>query len=833
MQRMFSHLATLIIEIILTIAIASIIALASLTDLRNDAEQFAVTTGTDYQEIIHGYTAVFKTLTVQVREEVDKNPSLDELNRWLQDRDVKFNNAVGPGTYDGYYIAYKGGYAHSWNYGDYSNYNAATRPWYQQAQKAGGKVAVVAPYVTYLNPDDLIPDQYILMTIAQKYTDDITFAMDIKVKRINALLADRSTGYKGTLAFLYDSQGHILSTNESLYYSHNIARPDAVMTEDMSRYILESKEQSGHFLLTSIAGSYRLLYTAADKNGNTVCLIYPFWNVFLRNILAVILIMALLIGIEILAYIRNRRKLATLVRDVQENERHSLVMLQSIAYHYAIVLMGNSRTRTYQVIKSDSIFEPLKNIPAETVPILQTLSASLKEEYQPLFQESLSFEAIEDHLRDISAYNLTVALQNGHWYTINIIRSFDYAKSREFFLCLENADEQMQHQENLEKALARAEAAAQAKTDFLSRMSHDIRTPLNGIIGMTEIAKKANTDPAIDDYLATIHASGHFLLNLINDILDVVKIESGHLELHEKPAALEEFTATVNAVVMPLMKEKGLHFIYKMDHSIPFVQIDLVRFSQIFFNLLSNSAKYTPRGGKVCFTSQVMSRTEQTAQVQFIVSDTGKGMSPEFLTRLFNPFEQEANSNDGQQWQGTGLGLAIVKDLTEKMGGSITVQSKPGQGTTFYLEIPMKLCDRPDTEPLPASIEKPLQGKTILLAEDNEINTIIAQTLLEAKGMTVLHAINGTEAAALFTSPAGAAVDIILMDIMMPVMNGLDATKKIRALGTEKARSVPIIAVTANAFSEDIQACLDAGMNAHLAKPIEPDELYKMLSRFL
>lgn len=388
----------------------------------------------------------------------------------------------------------------------------------------------------------------------------------------------------------------------------------------------------------------------------------------------------------------------------------------------------------------------------------------------------------------------------------------------------------------LQEALQYAERANRAKSDFLSRMSHDIRTPLNGIIGMTSIAQHDNSNPAVQESLDTIATSSRFLLSLINDILDISKIESGRLVLKEKAVPLVEFDRVIDSVIKPLMQRKHIEFAYIMGCGMQCALLDPVRFNQIFFNLLSNAVKFTPEGGRIEFRAERLSATEELEWVRFIVKDTGVGIKPEFIEHVFDAFEQDAEQNAKLQNQGTGLGLSIAKQLVELMQGKISVQSTLGEGSEFIVDLPLKRAEMPELVSLKGEQRKSdavLRGKKVLLVEDNKINIIVAKRLLEAKGMLVVTAENGKLALEKFLASAEGEYTLILMDIRMPVMDGLMATKAIRQSAHEQALTIPIIAMTANAFEEDVEQCLQAGMNAHLAKPLEPKTIYENIFKYI
>ena len=833
MKYVLSRFSTLLVEICLTIAICTIIVLSSLANLTIDSRRFIETVNTEYQLIINGYISTFRALTIPIHQELARDPSFEDMDRWLKDHDGQFREALGADTYDGFAMTYKGNLARTWSEGDYSRFDPNTRPWYQQARQARGSITVVAPYIPYMAASNQPTEKKITMTIAQQYDEGISFDLDLKINAIATLLARQPSEYSSLTTFLFDKQGYILSTSKSDYFCHNIYNSDGLIGDDLCAYIRDNLHDVNQLKLAHVNGGYKLFYLAEGTQGNTICLILSFWDVFLHNFLAVVIVALALIALEIAIYARNRRRLSILSNQVNEIEQHNVLILQAIAYHYLLVLQGNTKKQTFQIIKS--ALPGTANIERWD---MDQMSRQVKGEYQYEFRHTLTFDNIARRLRENDTYGITVEFNNGHWYTAQIIRGLTFHLTGEFFLCLENADEQMQNQQNLEQALRKANAAIQAKTDFLSRMSHDIRTPLNGIIGMTNIANGIN-DQELQHHkklgrcLANIQSSSHFLLSLINDILDIAKIESGKLTLDPQPSAIKEISHMVEAVIRPLMDEKHMDFTCRSTIKTTYANVDMTRLNQILFNLLSNAAKYTLDGGSVLFAAESLHCDGSTEWVRFTVKDTGIGMSEAFLARAFNPFEQERGSNDNLQWTGTGLGLAIAKELTEKMGGTIRVKSKKNQGTQFDVDIPLERCEAPAKKAAVQAVHTDnLRGKTILLAEDNEINTAVATALLEHEGMKVIHAANGAKAVELFSSSPG-KIDVILMDIMMPILSGLEATRIIRLKKTKKSLSIPIIAVTANAFADDIKACHDAGMNDHIAKPIDPQELYQTLSKWV
>ena len=399
-------------------------------------------------------------------------------------------------------------------------------------------------------------------------------------------------------------------------------------------------------------------------------------------------------------------------------------------------------------------------------------------------------------------------------------------------IVLSLASERKRTNSRLSAALQEADTANNAKTDFLSRMSHDIRTPMNAIIGLTELAKDEEMSKTAKEYLEKIGSSSNFLLGLINDILDMSKIESGELTLNPAPYHREQFVQAVNTIMKPLMDAKNITFVVEVSEAYECIMVDKLRHNQIFFNLLSNASKFTPPGGRVEFMITPLSPKNGMVGHDYYIRDTGIGMSEEFLTRLFEPFSQEQTEGNDTV-MGTGLGLPIVKSLVEAMDGTITVKSELGKGTEFHITLYYPLAQDNTERKQQTICYDNLKGAAILLAEDHPLNAEIAVKLLEKQGCIVTWTKNGKECLDCFNSSEMHHFSLVLMDMRMPVMNGLEATEEIRKLSREDAQTVPIIAMTANAYTEDVEKCLNAGMNGHIAKPVEPARLYDILAKWI
>ncbi len=428
-----------------------------------------------------------------------------------------------------------------------------------------------------------------------------------------------------------------------------------------------------------------------------------------------------------------------------------------------------------------------------------------------------------------------------HWISSQIIYVDNpYSEDQLAVLISRRVDEQRYEEEQqrqaLESALDNARAASEAKGRFLSSMSHDIRTPMNAIVGMTAIASTHLDDKArVAQCLEKISLSSSHLLSLINDVLDVSKIESGKLTIREETLNLSELVADVTELIRPQADEKEQKFEIHTALDNENVIGDALRIRQVFLNILSNAVKYTPEGGQihVTMTQERSSRRNRQSYI-FCCRDTGAGMSREFMERLFEPFERAYDSTTSKI-AGTGLGLAITKNLVDLMNGEIMVDSEPQKGSEFTVILPLQVQDIvPEPKISCAAVDTAdYTGKKVLLVEDNEINREIVRILLGELGLQIDEAIDGEAAVRKFAGAPEGYYDLILMDIQMPKMDGYEATRAIRALRRGDALDIPIVAMTANAFEEDVRAAIRAGMNAHFAKPIESETLKRILNQYL
>ena len=395
---------------------------------------------------------------------------------------------------------------------------------------------------------------------------------------------------------------------------------------------------------------------------------------------------------------------------------------------------------------------------------------------------------------------------------------------------------EMEYQRQILESARRAQQANDAKTEFLHRISHDIRTPINGIQGMLRIAEYYGDDPVKRKQCRDkIWSASNYLLDLVNDVLDMSKLESGNLKLEMQPFNMNELLDQINPIMEAQTVERGIQ--YEVVRN-PRTHLELVGSTlyirQILLNIAGNALKYNRPGGFIKVACRELSSTEDTALYQFVCEDSGQGMSKEFQKRMFEPFTQE-NSDARTNYQGTGLGLAITKGLIDQMGGTIEVQSEKGVGSTFTVNLPLAINKAAVTavRPSDSPAQDILRGTTILLVEDNALNAEVAEFLLERAGASVLKAWNGQEGVEQFLRSSPGEIDAILMDVMMPVLDGLSAARRLRALDRPDAKTIPIVAMTANAFMDDMEKTREAGMNAHLSKPLDSQKLLTVLAKLI
>lgn len=393
--------------------------------------------------------------------------------------------------------------------------------------------------------------------------------------------------------------------------------------------------------------------------------------------------------------------------------------------------------------------------------------------------------------------------------------------------------DRIRENERLEAKLTAAEEASKAKTQFLSNMSHDIRTPLNAIIGYTTLASGEGVSPEeMRGYIGKIDRASHQLLTIVDDVLEMSRIESGKIELEPCSINLEDCIKEAGDLVRTQLASKHINFDVSCDVTHKWVLCDKNRLNRALMNLLCNAGKFTEEHGSISLRLVELAEFDETGDYEIRVKDTGIGMSPEFVEHLFTPFERERTSTVSQI-QGTGLGMAITKSIVDMMGGTIEVETEKGKGTEFIITVSLPIVEAKEEGTQQEQGIVSFEGTRALLVEDNEINREIAQMLLSQAGFEIDTAVDGQQALDLVSASEPGFYDVVLMDVQMPVMDGYTATKAIRALPDPALSGIPIIAMTANAFQEDIRAAEEAGMNGHVAKPLDVAIMMSTLERVL
>lgn len=519
-------------------------------------------------------------------------------------------------------------------------------------------------------------------------------------------------------------------------------------------------------------------------------------------------------------------------------ERHAMDAILENDYDYAGLIFADTQKRFYikqsrSKYESDYVEERYDEAVRKAF-FRYCVNNNIEEK----IQENM-IEVIEKHLLLKKIYKTEVDFLNpedGKIYRKNL--RYIYADRDRRIIAINQIDveavvrKEKEKKLQLEAALNLAERANNAKSEFLATISHEIRTPMNVVLGLTELAKSEITNAKlVRDYLDKIEISGKHLLHLVNDVLDMSKIESGEFTLHPEAYSFFEFTANIENFILPLCEEKNIAFEVLLNSDLPDIYVDKLRLDQIFINVISNSVKFTDSGGKIVLNLHGDLR-ENKVYCKFEISDNGIGMSKEFQKELFKPFTQEVDKVT-RSVQGTGLGLSIAYGIISKMGGSIKIKSEKNVGSTFYIELALDVARKSRVqEEKVISEKKLLEGKTVLVVEDHPINQMIIGKMLQNQGAKVCYADNGKDGVDTFEASKEGAFDMIFMDIRMPVMDGLQAARHIRALERRDAKEIPIIAMTANAYDEDREKSSRAGINVHLAKPVDSRILYQAIAKF-
>lgn len=575
-------------------------------------------------------------------------------------------------------------------------------------------------------------------------------------------------------------------------------------------------------------------------NGHYLYVFYPARAVFENRIshMSYVLIAYFVLVLLVMLWIQHRRKEHL---NYMEKELH---LTSAIASIYSANLLLRLRNNTWSpIVASDTLRSVLQGEDSAMEMLKKFRDSQVAEEYREGFARFADMNTMEGRLKGKNFEGYFFEHENKNWYQALLIpqqRGEDESLEMVMLVFRDvtaQRRKELDYQEQLRETARDAECANAAKTDFLRRMSHDIRTPINGIRGMADIGLSLENDPQKSrECFAKIISASNFLLELVNNVLDMSKLESGEIQLEEKPFDLRELLRNTAQAVETQAAEQGLQFVMDTLEDTAYWHVigSPLHVRQILQNIMSNAVKYNRKNGTVHIKCSQVAETEDTVTFEFLCEDTGIGMSREFQAHAFELFAQEHKKNKARTtFNGTGLGLPIAKKIADSIGAELSFTSTEGKGTTFRVVMHF----RKDTDISEVSGEHKageisLEGRCILVVEDNELNMEIVEYMLKEKGVTVVKAMNGKIAFELFRASEPGTFDMILMDIMMPVMDGLEAARQIRALHRPDAATVPILAMSANAFTDDIAASKAAGMNEHLSKPLEFHKMMETIAKY-
>lgn len=823
---------------------------------------------------------------------LDEGASEQELSAWLNEFADNMTEALGESIIDPYVVV-NGTIiaANPWEGDD--AYDLAATQWYQNAVNHPGRATYTDAYT------DAITDGQIVTLATTLSNEENVVAFDIRLDSLNASRSATTVPGDGSY-YLFDRKGNLLYTTSALDTS----------TEEVQAYLQHLLEvieaDTDETDSTNIAGTdgmNRNVYYSQMGNGWLSVITIP-THVILQDgwdstLLAIAGVFAAIVLVAACFMVYSR---------IQERRaRHTANTLKLLGDTFYAIYRVNYVKGTYEAVKSSPDVKDELGEYGQTGDyqhLIDVVKQYVDERTYTEFEKSFSLENIRSLVNEgVTEFggDFRRKFPSGvRWVSIRIVHNGDLGLN-EVIMCFRDIEREKQRElvrkELLENALDSARQTVEKKSVYFRGASHDMRTPLNAIIGLTELAQRdvANQEKTLD-YLGKIENAGQQLLELVNDVLDVSRLEHGESGMvNYAPMSLRECVDKTLALFQDQVRLEGKHLDTSFDVADDKVYGDAKRMSQILNNLVSNALKYSFEGARVHVSLRETARNGRTAKYQLDVSDTGVGMSEEFLSEVFEPFARETMfAPTGVT--GTGLGMPIVKSLVQQMSGEISVRSKLGEGSTFSIVLPLIVVeddeeaardaldgasadksgtagagagaaavdasadtaaagDAQDTSPsasetslLNADTQASddgedteagstpaftLEGKTVLLAEDNEINMLIATEFLHALGAHTIEASNGEEALRAFAESQLGVIDAILMDMQMPVMDGCDAARAIRNLKREDAATVPIIAVTANAFSEDIAKTSEAGMNDHLPKPFSVEELVTVLQKHL
>lgn len=778
------------------------------------------------QNRIDFYSMLMEMGTEEMDERILAGADSEELQAWLIHY-YELISAVLQAEVVDPYVVFKGKIVGAVPWEGDEGYDYENTQWYQKADANQGKVIFTDSY-----QDAIIGES--IITIAQKSAvSESVLAFDISMDNFHINSGDN---YSRTVSyFLYDSKGTLMYYDSALTVSgENLIS----YTERLQEEIESGKLENYADTITDLEGEKRGVYYYYMDNGWLSVVTIPVNEIFYGDfngffIVLTIICIALFLGV-----------LAVIITNVWGNWKMKRISetIRILSDSYYGIYRINFVDGTYETVKCSEDVKEQVGKKGKYDSLMQVLRTVVDENIYQEFSSSFSVENIrrlvEEKNYDFGGDYKRKFGDVYKWVNVRIIYD-ESLNLNEVILCFREVDTEKKQQLSqymlLETSLQSAQKSAQEKNMFFSSVSHDMRTPLNAVIGLAKLAQKNKDDrEKVDGYMAKIEKSGEQLLTLINDILDMSKIEQGEAKtLEYQPMNLRQCVEECAAMFGEQASEEKKELRVTWDIRDQQVLGDSFRIGQILNNLISNAIKYSLPGAVVEVNVKQTAGQGNCSNYQIGVKDTGIGMSEEFLDKIFEPFTRETRFAPFKA-TGTGLGMPIVKNLVNQMGGEITVESRLGEGSLFTVTIPFQTLEKNEEEKVQKEEKQEnLEGKTILLAEDNEINMEIAAEFLKMMGIRVIQAWNGEEAVEAFSLNPPGSVDAILMDMQMPKMDGCEAARRIRQLDRPDGATVPIIAVTANAFAEDIAKTASAGMNSHISKPLDFQMLQQVLKEYI
>ncbi len=829
------------LPVILFAVLSAVCVLLLRQDLLQNTQRMGTAVALSYAAEEQNNIAVYQTLIQIATRYIDTQTASFWNEERIQNRMEIFFNRVegvlGKNTVDPYAVI-NGKIIAARPWADDDTYNVEAADWYRRAVDANGNVVFTDAY------QDAITGKPVI-TIAQMGTQSgCVLAFDVFPENFRLTLRTAELP-EGSSYYLCDRRGTVLySTGESTHDDEEEAEYVREILKEISLGLHDEYDS----VLYDPSGVKKGVYYNELPNGWKAIITIPFHEILgeLNRLIAVFsLFFACFLMMTLFLSVRDWRLQHKIGRS---NE--------------TVRVLGNSYYALYRVNVNDASYEIIKG----SEYVLKRLP--VRGDYERLLdvmREIIEPSACRDFLDSFSVENLAGLMEkkvydfggdfrrlfdDGYkWVNVRVLFD-DTLNSGEAVLCFREVERekvwQLQKTRLLEEALEAARRSEETQSSFFSSMSHDMRTPLNAVIGLSELAQRQTDNPGkVKELLDRIRIAGRQLLDLINDILEMSRIRHGKVTISQQPFDLKETIEETVSIFRIQAEKNEKEFTVETDIRDSRVVGDPLRISQILNNLLSNAFKFTERGGRISFQVKQF-ETGGYSRYQFVIEDDGIGMSPEFVEKVFEPYERESRFG-AESVGGTGLGMSIVKSLVTQMDGKITVKSAPGEGSRFTVTVPLEAAAPVSDTSAPATAAAesgkgpsagtdegcPGRGRRLLLAEDNAINRLMAEEMLVSAGFEMTSAENGRRALELFEESAPGTFAAVLMDMQMPVMDGCEAVRRIRALDRPDAVSVPIVAVTANAFAEDIAVTTEAGMNAHISKPIDFPALYRKLDELI